>query len=193
MYVVSLVLTSIAGVRPTSERDANAQSTNAIALLHGGPRARIGWIRKRTFGQCRQIRPLLFCEIISRIGNSLLCNFIGILRGTPKGESYASVNYNSPECQPVYKPKVFVVGIICFLIGTLLSKKVWWWNDSYLAIHDSIAVPFALLALSAFTMWIGMWFMGVGAGVFRDGFCAPSGGSFLSVTHAPLVSLAVLL
>ena len=86
-------------------------------------------------------------------GNSGLGNLTGIhpalMYFQPLKNGNGSVGHDGEERKPVYKPLLFIVGCAFILCGLLLSKKVFWELDSYFARHDSIAVPFWLIILSA--------------------------------------------
>lgn len=75
--------------------------------------------------------------------------------------SYASINYYRYQCEPPYKPRALIVGGIAFLIGLVVSKKVWWWMDSYFTRDGSIAIPLTLLAFSILAMFIGVFVIGM--------------------------------
>ena len=82
----------------------------------------------------------------------------------PHETSQEGIYNNSHEGQPADKKLFFIVGFSLFVFGLLLSKKVFWELDSYFAAHSSIAIPFAVLGLSAILMWLGMGFAAYGIG-----------------------------
>jgi hypothetical protein len=80
--------------------------------------------------------------------------------------SQTCIDNDCYQCETVYKPRLIVVGVILFLLGPVLIYQVFCKLDIYFSRNSSIAVPFALIMLSAILMWLGMWLVGSGFEVF---------------------------
>ncbi len=78
----------------------------------------------------------------------------------------ASINDDGEKSKPTYEFCLIVVGFSFFLLGIVLSYQIWLKLDIYFPGDFSIAIPVALIVLCACLMWLGMWLVGSGFGVF---------------------------